>query len=396
VRTRVKLSAAAPRPGKPGGRRAALIVLALIVAGGVWMIFSHRSRVARPAPQNSLATSTNTTARPEPRAEKPATPVTLTPTNPPPLRSQISTVVVTRPILAVTNPPVAPRDSTAATNGLLEAQIALDRLGISAGSIDGVLGSQSRAAVRAFQAREGLPATGELDPGTRARLTNAPAPLTSYVVAEADITRLLTIPSTWLGKSSLPRLDFESVMEVVAEKHHAHPSLLRKLNPGINWSNVAPGTVLTVPATERVPATTKAAYLRVNLSQRTLQAYDMENRLLAHFPCSIAARVDKRPVGELRVAVLAPNPNYTFDPEVFPESAEARELGRKLIQPPGPNNPVGAAWIGLDRPGYGIHGTPKPEDVGRTESHGCFRLANWNAEYLLQLVSVGTVVRVEP
>jgi len=53
-------------------------------------------------------------------------------------------------------------------------------------------------------------------------------------------------------------------------------------------------------------------------------------------------------------------------------------------------------WLSLDKPGYGIHGTPKPEDVGRTESHGCFRLANWNAEYLLKLVSVGTPVFVEP
>jgi lipoprotein-anchoring transpeptidase ErfK/SrfK len=57
---------------------------------------------------------------------------------------------------------------------------------------------------------------------------------------------------------------------------------------------------------------------------------------------------------------------------------------------------VGTVWIGLDRPGYGIHGTPRPEEVGRTESHGCFRLANWNAEYLLRLVSIGTAVFVEP
>jgi lipoprotein-anchoring transpeptidase ErfK/SrfK len=101
-------------------------------------------------------------------------------------------------------------------------------------------------------------------------------------------------------------------------------------------------------------------------------------------------------VGELHVAVIVPNPNYSFDPEIFPESAEARELGRKLILPPGPNNPVGTVWIGLDRPGYGIHGSPRPEEVGRTQSHGCFRLANWNAEYLLQLVRVGTPVFVMP
>ena len=98
----------------------------------------------------------------------------------------------------------------------------------------------------------------------------------------------------------------------------------------------------------------------------------------------------------LHIVVVAPQPNYTFDPAVFPESAEGRELGRKLILPPGPNNPVGVVWFGLDKSGYGIHGTPRPEDVGRTESHGCFRLANWNAEHLLKLAGVGTPVQVEP
>jgi lipoprotein-anchoring transpeptidase ErfK/SrfK len=98
----------------------------------------------------------------------------------------------------------------------------------------------------------------------------------------------------------------------------------------------------------------------------------------------------------LHIAAIAPNPNYTFDPALFPESPEAKELKTKLVLPSGPNNPVGLAWIGLDKPGYGIHGTPNPEQVGRTESHGCFRLANWNAEYLLRLVEIGVPVRVQP
>ena len=98
----------------------------------------------------------------------------------------------------------------------------------------------------------------------------------------------------------------------------------------------------------------------------------------------------------LRVTVAIPNPDYTFDPALFPESTEARGLDRKLSIPPGPNNPVGVAWIGLDLPGYGIHGTPNPEHVGRTESHGCFRLANWDARTLLSLVWVGMPVTVEP
>ena len=106
--------------------------------------------------------------------------------------------------------------------------------------------------------------------------------------------------------------------------------------------------------------------------------------------------MEKQPAGELHVSAVAPNPDYTFNPEVFPESPEAQQLKTKLVLPPGPNNPVGTAWISLDKPGYGMHGTPSPEQVGRTESHGCFRLANWNAEYLIKLVWIGMPVYVEP
>jgi lipoprotein-anchoring transpeptidase ErfK/SrfK len=131
------------------------------------------------------------------------------------------------------------------------------------------------------------------------------------------------------------------------------------------------------------------------LPQCVLEAFDAETNLLVHFPCSIGRLAAKRPAGELHVTTIILDPNYTFDPAVFPESPEAQAVGRKLILPPGPNNPVGVVWIGLDRPGYGIHGTPAPEQVGRTESHGCFRLANWNASYLAQLLWVGIAVSVE-
>jgi lipoprotein-anchoring transpeptidase ErfK/SrfK len=124
--------------------------------------------------------------------------------------------------------------------------------------------------------------------------------------------------------------------------------------------------------------------------------FGKNTNLIAHFPCSIASKVEKRPVGALHVANAAANPTYLFDPKVFSESAEAKKIGRKLTIPAGPNNPVGTAWIGLSRPGYGIHGTPKPEQVGRTESHGCFRLANWNAEHLLQMSWAGMPVYIEP
>jgi lipoprotein-anchoring transpeptidase ErfK/SrfK len=286
----------------------------------------------------------------------------------------------------------SPSDFPRPVLDVLEAQIALARRGISSGSIDAEIGSQTRAAISVFQQIENLPLTGKLDSDTRERLTLEASILTSYIVTTNDLARLQPLGKTWLEKSQQSALDYETELELVAEKSHSHPLLIQKLNPNVSWTNISAGTILKIPDMNYPEATDKAAFVIIHLSERFLEAFDGNTNLLAHFPCSIAARFDKRPVGELHVVVVAPNPNYTFDPELFPESGETQ----KLVLPPGPNNPVGVAWIGLDKTGYGIHGTPAPEQIGRTESHGCFRLANWDAEYLLKLAWIGMPVEVEP
>lgn len=295
-------------------------------------------------------------------------------------------------------PPAPPRVTgfPRPANDVLEAQVCLANLGISCGPIDGIAGSQTAAALRAFQARAGLPPSGLLTAATRARLILKDEPTRPYVVTTNDLARLREVSGTWLGKSQQARLDYETVLELVAEKHHASQNFIRRLNPEIDWAAVRPGLAVLVPQVRESAPPAKAAYLRIRLAERVLQAFDHRTNLLVHFPCSIARNVDKRPVGELHVDVVITDPDYTFNPEIFTESAEARRLGRKLVIPPGPNNPVGVAWIGLDRAGYGIHGTPIPESVGRTESHGCFRLANWDAENLVRLVQRGTPVYVDP
>jgi lipoprotein-anchoring transpeptidase ErfK/SrfK len=277
-----------------------------------------------------------------------------------------------------------------------EIQLALARQGMSPGSIDGVSGPKTRLAMLAFQQKENLAATGVWDTATKSRLVLATAPFTNYTVTAEDLARLLPLGKSWLEKSQQARLDYETILELVAEKAKSHPQLVQQLNPALDWSHIAAGTLVTLPDAEPAPVRSKAGFARIHLGTRTLQVFNESTNLVAHFPCSIAAFAEKRPVGELSVVTAALNPNYTFDPENFPESAEARELNRKLVLPPGPNNPVGTVWIGLDKPGYGIHGTPRPEQVGRAESHGCFRLANWNAEYFARMVWVGMPVVVEP
>ncbi len=297
---------------------------------------------------------------------------------------------------AVTFKPLPVRTYPRPVESWMEAQIALARHAISCGPIDGVPGEQSASALRAFQKDHDLPTTGRLDDATRATLLLTTPPLHQLPVTAADLASLQPLSTTWLGKSQQTALAYETALELVAEQSHASPSFIRRLNPSVDWTALTPDTIVSVPAVELDAPPAKPARLHVHLADHVLEARDDTGVLVAHFPVSIAQKVEKRPVGELHVAIIIADPDYTFDPATFPESAEAQQLGRKLIIPPGPNNPVGVAWIGLDRPGYGIHGTPLPENVGRTESHGCFRLANWDARTLLSIAWVGLPVIVEP
>jgi lipoprotein-anchoring transpeptidase ErfK/SrfK len=292
--------------------------------------------------------------------------------------------------------PQTPAEFPRPARSVFEAQVALARRAISPGSLDAAIGSQTRAAIAAFQRSQKLFESGALDTNTRPLLTLDTPLLTDCVVTANDLARLQPLGKTWLAKSQQTALDYETILEEVAEKAHSYPILIEKLNPDVNWTNVIAGTSLKIPDVNYPEPADKAAFIIIHLSDKFLEAFDTETNLLAHFPCSIGAKVEKRPVGELHVIVVAPNPNYTVDPALFPESDELQALGHKLILPPGPNNPVGAAWIGLDKTGYGMHGTPNPEQVGRTESHGCFRLANWDAEYLVKLVWIGMPVEVVP
>lgn len=401
--TKHKLNASSK---KRQGRLLPVLLLAALVGFFGWMWWrSHHPKVKKKetvaALSKPMVETANAAVETPKISQETAAPVATNaaPIAPSSVLTKEDTTLVTRktPVATTNSPPIAPVNSgqfPRPAQNVLEAQIALVNQGISPGSLDGAIGSQTRAAIAAFQWGEGLLKTGELDDDTKNHLILNEPPFTNYTVSDADLARLQPISPTWLGKSQQTALDFETILELVGEKTFSHPNLIRQLNPSINWSSVPAGTVLQVPNVHYPDNSPKAAWVTIHLSARTLEAFDSQTNLIAHFPCSIAKNVEKRPVGLLHVEVIAPNPNYTFNPDIFPESEEARQIHHKLILPPGPNNPVGVAWIGLDRPGYGIHGTPSPEQVGRTESHGCFRLANWNAEFLLQLVEVGTPVYV--
>lgn len=277
--------------------------------------------------------------------------------------------------------------------GVMEIQVALASRGFRVGLIDGIDGPRTRAALMAFQQATAAPFSPVSHLAGRPAGSNGVPALTSHVVTTEDLAALGPVPATWLGKSKALRLSHETLLEAMAERSASHPKLILRLNPRIIWNQVPPGTKVILPRFQDPPIR-PAARVSINLKTCTLLARDSSGRVLLMAPCSIGRMASSRPVGTLRVVAIVQNPTYTFDPARFPESSEARSLDRKLLLPPGPNNPVGVAWIGLDRPGIGIHGTPSPETVGRPESHGCFRLANWDAAYLARISWAGLPVDV--
>ena len=288
--------------------------------------------------------------------------------------------------------PVDPNVLT--TERIAAYQVALERMHFSCGFIDGDQGMRTQRMLRAFQQSRGLPQSGVLDTATRAAIGEPGEPFLNYTVTQADVDSIMPKPKTWRDKAKAKRLGYNDIWELLAEKFHCTRGYLKQLNRDI--PQPVAGSDMIGPKVYPAAPYPQAASLRVNLGETSIEALDASGRIVAFFPCSIAKDKNKRPNGRLVVKSVVPDPDYTFDPALFKDAAAEEHITHKMTLPPGPRNPVGTAWIGLSLPGYGIHGTPEPENISRTQSHGCFRLANWNANKVLRMVRVGTPVDVEP
>lgn len=273
----------------------------------------------------------------------------------------------------------------------LALQVLLDRQNLSCNCVDGMWGMRTEVALVTWQTLHGLPATGIPDASVLEALGGDTNVLTRYTVTTNDLAGLAPVPLAWEERAKLPALTYETVQEMLAEKGHTSQRALERLNPQAAWPNPPAGTEVVLPDCACAKPE-RAGSIRIALARMEITVFNAEGKLVALFPCSIAREKSKRPDGEVAVKTIAPNPNYTYDPQLF-EPGGAKKT--KLVIPPGPNNPVGLAWIGLSLQGYGMHGTPIPEHIGRAESKGCFRLANWNAVKLLGMVWPGVPVVIE-
>lgn len=277
---------------------------------------------------------------------------------------------------------------------VMALQILLDRQNFSCNCVDGVWGKRSEIALMTWQMVNGKPPTGIPTDEILNELGGTNDLYSVQIVTTNDVNALVTIPPEWENRAKLKSMGYESLQEMFAERGHTSFRGIERLNPNVAWPNPPVGTAITVPnCVCTIPAKRlKAASVRIALTRMEISAFDANDVMIALFPCSIAKDKSKRPDGELKIKAVAPNPTYTFNPQMYYPGTKERT---KYIIPAGPNNPVGVAWVGLNLEGYGIHGTPQPEMIGQAASHGCFRLANWNAEKLLKMIQMDSYIWVE-
>src|SRR5262245_52810374 len=279
-------------------------------------------------------------------------------------------------------------------------QVLLDRQGFSSGQIDGKPGKNFNYALSAAQSDRKLNATGKADCATWKAIggDKSEPTVATYTVTEDDLNGPFekTIPRQLVEQAKLPALEYQSPIEAIAEKFHASPALIQQLNPDLR---LAAGKEIRVPAVSPFDPSVKptndgAGDITVTVSRAdsAVRATRADGTIVLSAPVTTGSEHDPLPPGDDKVGGLCWWLVFHDNPHLF---WGAKAGYTKATIAAGPNNPVGVVWLALSLEHYGLHGTPEPGNIGRTESHGCVRLTNWDAARLASLVKPGTPVHFE-
>lgn len=304
--------------------------------------------------------------------------------------------------MALGEPPVARAEPVMERDVTTQLQIFLDQQLFGPGKIDGRPGEFTTKALMRYQRAHGLPETGIVD---------ANIPLESvfpvyalHTITEADLKWVGDAPREPADQAKKKYLPYESLLEFLTERYHCAPEFLARINRGMNLDALQPGDVVRVPNVEpfKIEELPPQGFLpeipqflnRVITIRRAEKMLDLSegDRLLASLPITPGGGRLQTPEGSWRILGIATAPVFRWDKSVL-ETGKRSENFYNL--PPGPNNPVGVLWCGLNKPGIGIHGTNEPQTIGRAVSHGCMRVANWDVVRLSKMITKGMTVVIE-
>lgn len=265
---------------------------------------------------------------------------------------------------------------------MLATQVMLDRARFSPGEIDGKGGPNTVRAIDAFERAKGTTVAAAV------AALGVEATVAYTITAEDEAGPFSVIPDDTMEKAKLTRLSYASLVEALAERFHASPSLLKRLNQSTRFVT---GETIQVPNVMALPEPTSGEGVSIAVSKQTsaLTLTDGTGAVLFHAPVTTGSRHDPLPMGEWTVTAVVRNPTFNYNPDLFWDADPAHSKAKLAA---GPNGPVGLVWIDLSKPHYGIHGTAEPSTVGHTSSHGCVRLTNWDAMTVAALVGKGAKV----
>src|ERR1700730_83141 len=306
-------------------------------------------------------------------------------------------------VAAPEEPGVARAEPVSEREVITRLQIFLDQRSFGPGKIDGRWGEFVAKALQRYQRANGQNATGQIGPELQQQLQQIFPIYTTYQLTDDDFKRVGNIPYKPAEEAKVKAMLYRSITEFISERYHSGENFITKLNKDKNLDALKPGDIVRVPNVPpfQIEALREVGSLplkpefakrliKIDTRYRMLDIIDGD-KLIGSYPITPGSQKLPAPIGTWKIVGIATMPWFRWD-EAMLNHGERSENFYNI--PPGPRNPVGIAWIGLSKRGIGIHGTSNPDTIGRSGSHGCIRLANWDAARVLNQVTEGMTVQI--
>jgi lipoprotein-anchoring transpeptidase ErfK/SrfK len=289
-------------------------------------------------------------------------------------------------------------------NQILQLQIFMDHHLFGPGKLDGAVGEFTYKAIVNYNFARGHKDIYNWSYALAEAEREVPVIFAAFKI-RSDLMRYVApdLPVAPEDQVKFPYMAYRSLLELVAERFHTEEEFLIKINPDKDLANLKVNSVIVVPnvssfriedvksmASFKADPTLSQSTIVVDTTERIAAVYSPAEKLLAAFPIT-PGKPEFIPVGSWKLMTMVTTPTFRYDKQFLEEGVRGKEA---FQLPPGPNSPIGIIWNGISKSGIGLHGTASPKTIGRSQSAGCVRFANWDAIRLPTLVRPGATVIV--